>query len=419
MAATPLLGLRVPDTTSLRHGTVPASGQAVNPLPAPDPLSDLQRSGLARFSPRRWGVPSLVDWWPAYLLVAVLAFLGILVTVRLLVDAVTPFAHVLLIAAFGGVLTISLAPLVARLDRWMPRRAAVVIVFFGTLLSILGLAAILVWQLATEGQRLGSQLSDVVNVLEGNEPVVIGQYGLPANVQQSLREMFAPLAAGMAARTAGLAIALASSLVDLVLVLVVTFYFLLDERRLRVALFRTFEPQRRPPVRRVFQEVSRVFGAYVRAQLLLALSIGVLVGVALIVLGVPYALFLAMFAAVAELIPMVGPVAGAIPALVVAATMPFPMVLWVAAAYLVIQQLESNVLMPRLSGHAVGLHPVGSILALALGFELWGVVGALFAVPTAGLLWVLVSTAVRAWRDKRIQLQRSARPTRRMRARAS
>jgi len=400
MAATPLLGLRVPDTTSLRHGTVPASGQAVNPLPAPDPLSDLQRSGLARFSPRRWGVPSLVDWWPAYLLVAVLAFLGILVTVRLLVDAVTPFAHVLLIAAFGGVLTISLAPLVARLDRWMPRRAAVVIVFFGTLLSILGLAAILVWQLATEGQRLGSQLSDVVNVLEGNEPVVIGQYGLPANVQQSLREMFAPLAAGMAARTAGLAIALASSLVDLVLVLVVTFYFLLDERRLRVALFRTFEPQRRPPVRRVFQEVSRVFGAYVRAQLLLALSIGVLVCVAL-------------------LVPMVGPVAGAIPALVVAATMPFPMVLWVAAAYLVIQQLESNVLMPRLSGHAVGLHPVGSILALALGFELWGVVGALFAVPTAGLLWVLVSTAVRAWRDKRIQLQRSARPTRRMRARAS
>ena len=156
-----------------------ASGHAVNPLPAPDPLSDLQRSGLARFSPRRWGLPSLVDWWPAYLLVAVLAFLGILVTLRLVVDVITPFAHVLLIAAFGGVLTISLAPLVARLDKWIPRRAAVVIVFFGTLLSIVGLAAILVWQLATEGQRLSSQLSDVVNALEGNNPIVIGPYALP------------------------------------------------------------------------------------------------------------------------------------------------------------------------------------------------------------------------------------------------
>jgi predicted PurR-regulated permease PerM len=396
-----------------------ASLQAVNPLPAPDPLSDIQRSGLARFSPRRWGLPSLVDWWPAYMLVAVLAFLGILVTIRLLVDAIAPFAHVLLIAAFGGVLTISLAPLVARLDRWMPRRAAVVIVFFGTLLAILGLAALLVWQLATEGERLGTQLSGLVNALEGREPVVIGVYGLPANVQESLRQTFAPLAAGMAERTASVALALASSLVDLVLVLVVSFYFLLDERRLRVALFRTFEPQRRPAVRRVFQEVSRVFGAYVRAQLLLALSIGVLVGVALAMLGVPYALFLGMFAALAELIPMVGPVVGAVPALVVAATMPLPAILWVAAAFVVIQQLESNILMPRLSGAAVGLHPVGSILALALGFELWGVVGALFAVPTAGLLWVLLSTAVRAWRDKRIQLQRWARPPRRMRARAS
>ena len=390
----------------------------MTPLPGPDPLSDLQRSGLARFSPRRWGLPSPSEWWPTYLLIAVFAFLGILITLRLLVDLVTPFAHVLLIAAFGGVLTISLAPLVSRLERSMPRRVAVVIVFFGTLLGVLGVAGLLVLQLGTEGQRLASQLSSLVAALEGKDPIVIGLYGLPANVQESLRQLFAPLAAGMAEKTAGLAIALASSLVDLVLVLVVTFYFLLDEHRLRVALFRTFEPQRRPAVRRVFQEVSRVFGAYVRAQLLLALSVGVLVGIAMVLLGVPYALFLAMFAALAELIPMVGPIAGAIPALLVAATMPFPTIVWVAAAFLVIQQLESNVLMPRLSGHAVGLHPVGSILALALGFELWGVIGALFAVPTAGLLWVLVSTAVRAWRDKRIQLQRWARPPGRVRMRA-
>ena len=399
-------------------GTNPASKTAVNPLPAPDPLSDVQRSGLARFSPRRWGLPSPSEWWPTYLLIVVFVFLGILVTLRVLVDLITPFAHVLLIAAFGFVLTISLAPLVSRLQHSMPRRAAVVIVFFGTLLSILGVATLLVLQLGTEGQRLAGQLSNLVAALEGKDPIVIGLYGLPANVQESLRQLFAPLAAGMGERTAGLAIALASSLVDLVLVLVVTFYFLLDERRLRVALFRTFEPQRRPAVRRVFQEVSRVFGAYVRAQLLLALSVGVLVGAALVILGVPYALFLALFAAIAELIPMVGPIAGAIPALLVAATMPFPAILWVAGAFLVIQQLESNVLMPRLSGHAVGLHPVGSILALALGFELWGVIGALFAVPTAGLLWVLISTAVRAWRDKRIQLQRWARPPRRVRMRA-
>ncbi|HEY7624456.1 MAG TPA: AI-2E family transporter [Candidatus Limnocylindria bacterium] len=403
-----------------------ASEEAVNPLREPlrdqlrepDALADVQRSGLARWSPRRWGLPALLEWWPAYVLLLVLALLAILVTARFLLDALAPFAHVILIAALGFVLTISLAPLVNRLERLIPRRAAVVIAFFGTLLVVLGFAAVMVWQLATEGQRLAGQLTGLVDILQGKDPVFVGTYGLPSNVQERLHDLFEPLAATVAERSAGFAIAFVSSLVDLVLILVITFYLLLDERRLRVALFRTFEPHRRPAVRRVFQEVSRVFGAYVRAQLLLALSIGVLVGIAMLALGVPYALFLAMFAGLAELIPMVGPVAGAIPALLVAATMPFPAILWVAAAFVVIQQLESNWLMPRLSGNAVGLHPIGSILALALGFEVGGVLGALFAVPIAGLLWVLVSTAIRAWRDKRIQLQRWARPPRRLRARS-
>jgi predicted PurR-regulated permease PerM len=103
-------------------------------------------------------------------------------------------------------------------------------------------------------------------------------------------------------------------------------------------------------------------------------------------------------------------VAGAVPALLVAATLPLPTVIWVAVAFIVIQLIESNILVPRLTGHAVGLHPVGSILALALGFELGGVIGALFAVPLAGLSWVFIFTAARAWADKRIELKRTVDP---------
>ena len=198
-----------------------------------------------------------------------------------------------------------------------------------------------------------------------------------------------------------------TSLVDLGLVLVITFYLLLDIRRLRAVVLRWLDPSHRPGARRVFSEIARVFGAYVRAQLLVALSLGLLVAVVLLALGVPYALFLALFAALAELIPMVGPVVGAVPALLVAATMPLPTVIWVGVAFVFIQLIESNILVPRMVGRAVGIHPIGSILALALGFQLGGVIGALFAVPLAGLLWVLVSTAVGAWRDKRIELQRT------------
>ena len=74
----------------------------------------------------------------------------------------------------------------------------------------------------------------------------------------------------------------------------------------------------------------------------------------------------------------------------------------VLIGFVVIQQLEANVLVPRFSGHAVGLHPLGALLALLAGFELGGIIAALVAVPIAGLLWVFVSTALRAWRRRRI-----------------
>jgi len=379
------------------------------PRPADDVIQDLQRSGWSRWTPRRAGVPALIDWWPAYVLLIALVVLAVLVTIRLAVDFLGPLGHVIVIAGIACVLTFSLAPLVSRLEHWMPRRAAATLVFFGTLGALLALAAVVAWQLGGEGERLSNQLTQLSDALKGNRSLALGPYEIPPNIQERVRDL-SDQGARIDEWSAAMSIGLVTSLIDLVLVLVVTFYLLLDVRRLRAIVLRWLEPSHRPGARRVFSEIARVFGAYVRAQLMVAASLGLLVAIVLVALGVPYALFLALFAALAELIPMVGPVAGAVPALLVAATLPLPTVIWVAIAFVVIQQVESNFLLPRLTGHAVGLHPVGSILALVLGFELGGVIGALFAVPLAGLAWVFVFTAVRAWRDKRIDLQRSVDP---------
>lgn len=383
-----------------------ATEPAPPPRPADDVIQDLQRSGWSRWSPRRAGVPALIDWWPAYLLVIALVFLAVLVTLRFAVDVLAPLGHVIVIAGIACVLTFSLAPLVTRLEHWMPRRAAAALVFFGTLSLLLALAAVLAWQFSGEGQRLSNQLTQLSEALKGNRSLALGPYEIPPNIQERIRTL-SESGARIDEWSAAVAIGLVTSLLDLVLVLVITFYLLLDVRRLRAIVLRWLEPSHRPGARRVFSEIARVFGAYVRAQFMVAASLGLLVAVVLLALGVPYALFLALFAALAELIPMIGPIAGAVPALLVAATLPLPTVLWVAIAFVVIQQIESNFLLPRLTGHAVGLHPVGSILALVLGFELSGVIGALFAVPLVGLAWVFVVTAVGAWRDKRIDLQRT------------
>jgi predicted PurR-regulated permease PerM len=376
------------------------------PRPADDVIQDLQRSGWSRWTPRRAGVPALIDWWPAYVLLIALVVLSVLATVRIAVDFLGPFGHVLVIAGVACVLTFSLAPLVNRLEHAMPRRAAAALVFFGTLAVLLALAGVIAWQFSGEGQRLSNQLTQLSEALKGNSTITIGPYEVPPNIQERFSDL-TEQGTKIDEWSASVAIGIVTSLVDLGLVLVITFYLLLDIRRLRAVVLRWLDPTHRPGARRVFSEIARVFGAYVRAQLLVALSLGVLVAAVLLALGVPYALFLALFAALAELIPMIGPIVGAVPALLVAATLPLPTVIWVGVAFVFIQLIESNILVPRMVGKAVGIHPIGSILALALGFQLGGVIGALFAVPLAGLLWVLVSTAVRAWRDKRIELQRT------------
>lgn len=376
------------------------------PGPAKDAIQDIQLRGITRWSPRRAGVPALLDWWPAYFLVGVLSLLAVLITSRTIIEVLQPFGHVLVVASVAAVLTFALSPLINRLETRMPRRAAATLVFFGTLFTIVGVVGLLVWQLATEGERFSRQIGEITDALQGRRTFTIGSYQIPSTVQDRLAEIVTTQGPAIASHTADFAAALITSLVDLVLVLVVTFYLLIDDRRFKLVALRTLEPSRRPAARRVFREVSRVFGAYVRAQMLVALSLGALVAVTLFVLGVPYALFLGLFAALAELIPMIGPLIGAIPALIVAGTLSGTTVLWVAVAMLIIQQIESNILVPRLTAHAVGLHPIASILALVLGFEVGGVIGALFAVPIAGLLWVLASTALNAWRDRRVDLQR-------------
>jgi predicted PurR-regulated permease PerM len=382
----------------------------VTPTPPPlakdDVIQDLQRSGWSRWTPRRAGVPALIDWWPAYVLLIALVVLSVLVSLRLAVEFLSPFGHVLVIAGIACVLTFSLAPLVTRLEHAMPRRVASALVFFGTLAVLLALAAVIAWQFSGEGQRLSNQLTQLAEALKGNSRLMIGPYEVPPNIQERLSDL-TEQGTKIDEWSASVALGIVTSLVDLGLVLVITFYLLLDVRRLRAVVLRWLDPAHRPGARRVFSEIARVFGAYVRAQLLVALSLGLLVAVVLLALGVPYALFLALFAALAELIPMVGPIVGAVPALLVSATMPLPTAIWVGVAFVFIQLIESNILVPRMVGRAVGIHPVGSILALALGFQLGGIIGALFAVPLAGLLWVLVSTTVRAWRDKRIELQRT------------
>jgi predicted PurR-regulated permease PerM len=174
-----------------------------------------------------------------------------------------------------------------------------------------------------------------------------------------------------------------------VFVFVLGIYLLASGPAVRRWVLDLVPADRRAGAARVEAEARRVFGSYVRGQLILGLIVGTLSAIAYLVLGVPYAVFLGVLAGILELVPIVGPLIAGAAAALVALTQPFPLVIWVILAAIAIQQIENNLLVPRISGEAVGLHPLAALLAVLIGVELAGLAGAIFAVPLTGIGWSL------------------------------
>jgi predicted PurR-regulated permease PerM len=151
--------------------------------------------------------------------------------------------------------------------------------------------------------------------------------------------------------------------------------------------------------------LNRVVGNYIRGQLTLALIVGVLAGLVCLSQGKSlgsYALIIGVLAFLFETIPMVGPTLASIPAILLSLLLPdpFPRTFWVIFWFFVIQMVESNILGPRIVGHAVGLHPVASILALLVGAKLFGAFGALLATPVVAAAWVVIASLYRSARGE-------------------
>jgi predicted PurR-regulated permease PerM len=183
-----------------------------------------------------------------------------------------------------------------------------------------------------------------------------------------------------------------------VLVLVLALYLLGAAPRIRAGIQYLLPERHRAEARRIEDEVAELFGRYVRGQLFLALVIGVVSLIAFSLLGVRYALLLGVLAGIFELIPIVGPIAAGTVAALVALFQPFPLVIWVIVAATAIQQLENHILVPRISGGAVGIPPLAALLAVLVGIQLLGIAGGLFAVPIAGLIFLYGGRWLRAHR---------------------
>lgn len=167
-------------------------------------------------------------------------------------------------------------------------------------------------------------------------------------------------------------------------VVVLTFYILSERDSIEKFIF-TFVPKdKKDHALKVYQKISLKLGNWLRGQLILAITIGVACYIVLSILGVPYALTLAVLAGTMEIVPIIGPIVSGIAAGLVALVVgELWQVFAIVVAYIAIQQAESNFLVPKLMGKAVGLSPIIIIIALMIGGILGGIVGAILAIPVA------------------------------------
>lgn len=186
-----------------------------------------------------------------------------------------------------------------------------------------------------------------------------------------------------AAQTVGLVLA------NLLLALVMGFYWLTARDQMLSLLLRITPLRHRERLSLLWSDIEETLGAWVRGQTLLCVTIGIASFVGLVVLRVPYAVPLAVIAGLTEAIPMVGPIIGAVPAVLVAFTVSPTTGLLVIILYIIVQQLENNVLVPRIMEQSVGLNPLVVIVAIIAGGALKGIVGGLLAIPVAGALQVI------------------------------
>jgi len=322
-------------------------------------------------------------------------------------SALTPFV-------LGALLIYILDPVVGLLSRrylgrvQLPRWIAVLIVYAITFFIVFEAMVLLLVPLITQLAQFVTDLPRIVTALESTLARLSEFYqtlDLPPALREYIDGMLADLAEGAPPIDLGALLPLAQTLLGTVagffgflIIPVWAFYILRDRDRLTHSLKQSLPPAWREDVWAVLHIVDRVFGRWIRAQILLGLIVGGATYAGLLVLGnfvdprfLQFAVLLAVIAGVMELLPIIGPIISMIPTLLIGLTTDDPGVALVAVLilYTAVQQVENAVLVPKIQGDAVELHPSLIIFALIMGGAIAGLVGAILSIPiTAAALSV-------------------------------
>ncbi|WP_129628661.1 AI-2E family transporter [Candidatus Oscillochloris fontis] len=321
------------------------------------------------------------------------------------IGALTPFV-------IGIVLAYLLLPLVNRLNTGMPRWAAILVVYLGTLVVLVGFFAYIVPPLINQISQLISALPTIAQIQSWSEIVMEEYQQILATLPDSMRteveqniavlvnNALTSLRTNFVSYMQGIGTFLINSLLSAVntvtfllgffLIPFWLFYVLMDQKAGVETLDRMLPDWLRPDFWGLINIVDHDVSGYVRGQLILGLAVGSAAGAGLVILDlfgleVDYILLLAVVAGFTELVPIIGPILGAIPAIILGFMDSPATGIAVLSLYILIQQLENNFLVPRIVGDSVGLHPAVLMVLLVVCSQVFGLLGAILSAPLGAI----------------------------------
>ena len=311
------------------------------------------------------------------------------------------YVSVLLAIGFGPVVHAiehqQIVPVGQRVPRWL----AILIVYVLIVGTITIVGFLVIPPLVTQARALWTALPGLID----RGQALLIRYGLldhRITLEEALRR--APASGDAVGTVAMAATNVVQGIFALLTVLILTFYLLIESATLFRGFARLFPRSERPRVREAAEQISVKVSAWLSGQLFLGGVIGVSAAVGLYALGVPYFYVLALVAAFGEMIPVVGPVLSAIPAVAVGFTVSPQTGLFVLIFFLAQQQIENHFLVPKIMSRQVGVSAVTVIIALLIGGSLLGILGAILAVPSAAILQVVIEELL----DERDRLEERA-----------
>lgn len=322
-----------------------------------------------------------------YALVGAVVTTGIAWTLYLIRDT-------LLLVYVATLMAIGLSPLVDTIQRHplairlrLPRWGAILALYLLLVAAVISIGALVVPPLLAQARDLWAAAPDLLH--RGQRWLI--QRGLLRREITVIEAVQQAPGGGTDAVTTvlGAIWGIVGGVFGVVTILIVAFYMLVDSANIVRTFVRAFPKTERSRVQAACGDVSTKVSAWLAGQLFLGLIIGSTAAIGLGLMGVPYFYVLALIAGIGELIPIIGPVVSAVPAVAVAFSVSPALALGVLVFFILQQQFENHLLVPRVMSRQVGVSPVIVIVALLIGGSLLGIIGAILAVPTAAILHVV------------------------------